>query len=68
MLLHHGVDDFPEAIGKTIACGGCNKHLQLPECISIVYLQQIAEGKQQVQMSLVCMECVVTKLEPMGKC
>ena len=68
MLLHHGVEDFPECEGKTIACGGCHKHLQLPECISLVYLQQVGEEKFQVQMSLVCTDCVLSKLEAQGRC
>lgn len=66
MLLHHGVADFPEAVGKTVLCGGCSKHLEASESISLVYIQPLPDGRGQVQMSLVCMECVVSKLEAQG--
>ena len=67
MFLQHSIETFPEAVGKLIVCGGCKKHLPFDECLSISYLARISETQAQVQMSLVCTECILIRVDPEGR-
>lgn len=69
MVLHHGIEDFPECIGQTIPCNaGCGNAFPLSELISVGWLKQISETQAQVHLTLMCVDCVTASIPIGGKC
>lgn len=66
MLLHNGREVWPEAIGKPVNCQACQEVHTIDECISVSFSRE-HEGRIQVPIVLVCMACVLVKVEPLGR-
>lgn len=66
MLLSHPQQHWPEAAGKKTQCG-CGTVLPAFECLSVSWSTTSKDGSVQVPMQLVCMTCILVKLEPEGR-
>lgn len=66
MLLDHGLVVFPEVLGKTMACCGCQESLHPAESICISYTRPTQDGSEQILQFLVCTTCVLKRVESMG--
>lgn len=71
MLLHRGLEDFPETAGKNdMLCCGCQEPLHPSEAVSVNQLRDnpLKAGGQQLMQFLVCYSCTLSRCEHLGRC
>lgn len=67
MVITHAHDTWPEAIGKTAHCAGCQTEYPAFDCLSVATNSEVS-GNVQVTMFLICAKCVIEKAAPIGRC